>query len=817
MLLSIGYGLRKGGPVVSRVTSVFLLAVFLLAAIAPSSPAASAQAPSHYVVSRVGPTTYQAVEQNLGITYTGNLKSVVESAVADLDAAGSGFVTFQSGDFDLGADYFHLRGIDDITFQGQGIDVTIIRNFSSLQADTEVFNMGRVNRVVIRNLTVSAGGPFRSTSDAIDCDTCDDILIENVKVTSSRARGIIFDGKDNVADGDAVRNTVRNCIVVGVPGDGIELLASSYNTVEGCRIANVGGHGIQITKSSSAASQPNKKSNDNIVSGNYIENSGMDGINIIGSDRNHAIGNTILNSSDAVSGRDGIRIQSGNGITCDDNSIDQNLATDTQATKTQTYGLNIRDSACHRSVVGTNDFTGNRVGSINDQGTDTRYISTETPTPTSIATYTPTSLPSPTPSPSPSPAPSATPEGTATPTASPVPTATPTGTPGGGTFSFVPVADAYVHAEKPTVNAGSSLSLRADGSPDIRSYLRFEVEGLSGIVIHARLRLFANSSHSQGYDVREVADNGWGEDAITYDNAPAVGSVVASSGSFSAGAWTEVDVTALVSGNGTVGLAFTTGSSTGMNLASRETGATAPQLIIEAAAGPPTATPTISASHTPTATPTDTSTATVTATPTPTGTATHTPTSLPSPTPSPSPMPTATLEGTATPTASPVPTATPTGTPGGGTFSFAPVADAYVHAEKPTSNAGSSLSLRADGSPEVRSYLCFEVQGLTGTVVQARLRLFANSSHSQGYDVREVADNSWGEDTITYDNAPAVGSVVASSGSFSAGTWTEVDVTALVSGNGTVSLAFTTGSSTGMNLASRETSATAPQLILETQ
>ena len=109
-------------------------------------------------------------------------------------------------------------------------------------------------------------------------------------------------------------------------------------------------------------------------------------------------------------------------------------------------------------------------------------------------------------------------------------------------------------------------------------------------------------------------------------------------------------------------------------------------------------------------------------------------------------------------------------------------------------------------------------QGACGILQrQARLRLFANSSHSQGYDVREVADNSWGEDTITYDNAPAVGSVVASSGSFSAGTWTEVDVTALVSGNGTVSLAFTSGSSTGMNLASRETGATAPQLILETQ
>src|SRR3990172_3120968 len=154
----------------TRTASHVLIAVFFAAVTIPFLPAASAPAPSHYVVTRTGPTTYRAVEQTLGTTYAGTLKTVVESAVADLDAAGGGLVTFQGGEFDLGSDHFRLRGVDNVTFQGQGIDVTVLRNNSSASSDTEVFDMGRSNRVQIRNLTVFAGGPFRSTSDGIDCD-----------------------------------------------------------------------------------------------------------------------------------------------------------------------------------------------------------------------------------------------------------------------------------------------------------------------------------------------------------------------------------------------------------------------------------------------------------------------------------------------------------------------------------------------------------------------------------------------------------------------------------------------------------------------
>jgi hypothetical protein len=85
--------------------------------------------------------------------------------------------------------------------------------------------------------------------------------------------------------------------------------------------------------------------------------------------------NTITNSSDAISGRDGIRISSVvSDLTCDDNSVSDNTATDNQTLKTQTYGLNIASALCKRTIVGLgNNFAGNRLGDIRDIGTGTVY------------------------------------------------------------------------------------------------------------------------------------------------------------------------------------------------------------------------------------------------------------------------------------------------------------------------------------------------------------------------------------------------------------------------------------------------------------
>jgi uncharacterized delta-60 repeat protein len=194
--------------------------------------------------------------------------------------------------------------------------------------------------------------------------------------------------------------------------------------------------------------------------------------------------------------------------------------------------------------------------------------------------------------------------------------------------------------------------------------------------------------------------------------------------------------------------------------------------------------------------------------------------SLPTPTNTPTPTPTALPGATSTPTATSLPTFTPTATPTatstGNLVTFLPLADAYVNAGSPTSNYGSSTTLRADASPDLHSYLRFSVQGLSSTVTKATLRVYANSASSLGCTANAVSDNTWTESTLNYNNAPGVGGTLGSSGSFGAGIWIEMDVTPYVSGNGTYNLALTTPSSTAISLASREAGANAPQLIVET-
>jgi hypothetical protein len=120
-----------------------------------------------------------------------------------------------------------------------------------------------------------------------------------------------------------------------------------------------------------------------------------------------------------------------------------------------------------------------------------------------------------------------------------------------------------------------------------------------------------------------------------------------------------------------------------------------------------------------------------------------------------------------------------------------------------------------DGSPVLQSYLRFDVQGLGGTVSQATLRIFANSASGSGVVASSVNDNTWTETTINYNNAPPLGTALGSSGAFGAGVWIEIDVTSYITGNGTYNLGLLTPSSTAVSLASRQSGANAPQLIVE--
>jgi parallel beta-helix repeat protein len=686
--------------------------------------------PSPFVVRRspADSSVYLAGSASTGITYSGTLESVVELAVDDLSRAGGGAVHFNAGHFDLGDSQFQLKDMVGVTFEGEGIDVTTISNFRSIAADTEVFDVARATRGGIRNLTISAGGPARSSSDAVDYDAGNYQLIESVKITSSRGRGIMFDGKDLVggtAPG-AANNVIRNCVITNVPNDGIKLLAASNNRVEGCTITNVGRHAIAVAKSSPLASLPNTKSRNNVIVGNVIDEAGLDGINILSGDANQVLGNTILNSGNAARDRDGIRIQSEDSITCNNNVVSGNTATDNQSQKTQRYGLAIFSGLCNGTfVAGNNNFAGNLVGEVLDYGTGTTYgpppdlqapsvpagltAAVSGPTQVDLAwsaatdnvavtgytvyrngtaiatvdgaitsyqdtaaapnathTYTvdafdgaanrsaqsaPATATTPPEGGSDDPPPDTEPpsvptgltatatgprtvevawsastdnvavagytiyrDGTAiatvgatdstfsdttvspsttyaytvdavdgsanrSPQAAAVLVTTPDAPPP-ARGTFLPSSDAYVSETEPTTNNGARPTLRLDGTPLVRSYLRFSVSGLSGTISRATLRLYANTSSVTGYEARGASDTTWGELMITYANAPSFGPAVSSSGAIASGAYAQADVTPLITGNGVYTIVLTATGPTAFSLGSRES-PNAPQLVIE--------------------------------------------------------------------------------------------------------------------------------------------------------------------------------------------------------------------------------------------
>jgi|GEM_PF-6152473 len=258
-------------------------------------------------------------------------------------------------------------------------------------------------------------------------------------------------------------------------------------------------------------------------------------------------------------------------------------------------------------------------------------------------------------------------------------------------LTIVPVADAYVDANKSTTNYGTSTILRTDASPIQNSYLRFNIQNLNGAVVtRAVFRLYTNGSSSIGYDVYRVADTTWGEKTVTYANAPVIGERIGSSGTHGTGVWTSVDVSSVVAGEGSYSFAIKTTNTDARSYPSREAGANAPQLVIETTTTPtttPISTSTITATQSPTsspsattlptvspsqtveptivATPTDVATSTpeLTLTPTPEPTLTQTATSSPTNTTTPTSEASFTPTNTTTPTSEPTNTSTPSSTP----------------------------------------------------------------------------------------------------------------------------------------------------------
>lgn len=148
---------------------------------------------------------------------------------------------------------------------------------------------------------------------------------------------------------------------------------------------------------------------------------------------------------------------------------------------------------------------------------------------------------------------------------------------------------------------------------------------------------------------------------------------------------------------------------------------------------------------------------------------------------------------------------------------FSPRDDATIKSKSPDINFGLESDLQADNLPYDNFLLKFDVAGVNGRpVLSAKLRLHNVNESDMGGDLYYVADNTWDENTVTWNTAPIAGStILASLGPVSKNTWYEIDLTSLVLGDGTYSFRVSTASSDGADYASKEGKAgLAPQLIV---
>jgi hypothetical protein len=150
------------------------------------------------------------------------------------------------------------------------------------------------------------------------------------------------------------------------------------------------------------------------------------------------------------------------------------------------------------------------------------------------------------------------------------------------------------------------------------------------------------------------------------------------------------------------------------------------------------------------------------------------------------------------------------------------VADAPVKENAASTNFGSDLLLRTQNTvgsnkTEYRSYLKFDLTGVTGTLTSATLRLYTTDSSSSGYDTWSVANTSWvetGAGSITWANKPALGTNLGASGAITANTWTSRVVTSAITLGQLNSLAITGRSSSDLHFYSKEQATNKPELIL---
>lgn len=153
----------------------------------------------------------------------------------------------------------------------------------------------------------------------------------------------------------------------------------------------------------------------------------------------------------------------------------------------------------------------------------------------------------------------------------------------------------------------------------------------------------------------------------------------------------------------------------------------------------------------------------------------------------------------------------------GSILTFAPAADTYVRSDRPDKNFGLKATMSVDASPIKHILLRFVVSGVGSNAIQSvTLRLYCTNASPLGGELYPVADTSWQETAVTWNSEPGAGSsAIGSLGAVSLNTWSEVDLTSLVTADGTYSLRIVSTSSNAALYSTKEgASALQPSLVV---
>ena len=140
------------------------------------------------------------------------------------------------------------------------------------------------------------------------------------------------------------------------------------------------------------------------------------------------------------------------------------------------------------------------------------------------------------------------------------------------TLTFTPTDDATVRSDAPADNLGAAIRLELSDAPTTHILLRFLLSGVEGRTItRAVLRLYALNAAPHGGIAHRVSDQPWAEESVTWETAPAYEEAsVATLGATTAAAWSELEITPVVTTDGLLSVAITAAPATDVHYSAEE-------------------------------------------------------------------------------------------------------------------------------------------------------------------------------------------------------------------------------------------------------